>query len=44
MRLGLDLTGVMQLVTERTQDLTGASGAVVEMVESDEMTSSSPCS
>lgn len=36
-RLGLDLEGVMAVVAERTQDLTGASGAVVEMLEGDEM-------
>lgn len=33
----LDLAGVMELVAERAQQLTGASGAVVEMAEADEM-------
>lgn len=36
-RLGLDLEGVIAVVTERTQDLTGASGCAVEMVEGDEL-------
>lgn len=36
-RLGLDLEGVIAVVAERTQDLTGASGSAVEMVEGDEM-------
>lgn len=36
-RLGLDLEGVMAVVADRTQVLTAASGAVVEVVEGDEM-------
>lgn len=34
---GLDLAGVMAVVTERAQLLTGAQGGVVELVEGDEM-------
>jgi diguanylate cyclase (GGDEF)-like protein len=36
-KMGLDLGGVMQLVTQRTQMLTGAAGAVVELAEGNEM-------
>jgi len=36
-RLGLDLGGVMKFVTDRVQDLTCASGAVVELAEEDDM-------
>ena len=36
-QLGLDLGGVMAFVTERVQQLTGASGAIVELAEGDEM-------
>lgn len=36
-RLGLDLEGVIAVVAERTQDLTGASGSAVEMVEGGEL-------
>lgn len=36
-KLGLDLGAVMALVCERTQQLTGASGAVVELAEGDDM-------
>nr|WP_255595120.1 sensor domain-containing diguanylate cyclase [Lysobacter sp. BMK333-48F3] len=36
-RLGLDLGGVMQLVTVRAQTLTGAIGAVVELAEGEDM-------
>ncbi|NUO77971.1 MAG: GGDEF domain-containing protein [Lysobacter sp.] len=36
-RLGLDLGGVMELVTRRAQTLTGAVGAVVELAEGDDM-------
>lgn len=36
-RLGLDLAGVMRLVAERAQRLTGAFGAVVELAEGDDM-------
>jgi hypothetical protein len=34
---GLDLQGVMQMVARDAQALTGASGAVVELAEGDEM-------
>lgn len=36
-KLGLDLNGVMALVAERTQTLTNASGAVVELAEGEDM-------
>lgn len=36
-RMGLDLGAVMQLVTKRTQELTKASGAIVEFAEGEEM-------
>lgn len=36
-KLGLDLGGVMNFVTERVQQLTHADGAVVELAEGDEM-------
>ena len=36
-KLGLDLSGVMNLVTQRAQFLTGASGAAVELAEGSEM-------
>lgn len=36
-QLGVDLAGVMTLVAERTQALTGADGAVVELAEGEEM-------
>ena len=36
-KLGLDLQGVMQVVARDAQALTGASGAVVELAEGDEM-------
>lgn len=36
-KLGLDLQGVMQVVARDAQSLTGASGAVVELAEGDEM-------
>jgi diguanylate cyclase (GGDEF)-like protein len=36
-RLGLDLGGVMTFVTDRVQKLTGAGGAIVELVEGEEM-------
>ena len=36
-RAGLDLGAVMRLITERTQHLTGAEGAVIEMAEGQEM-------
>lgn len=36
-RLGLDLGGVMDLVTRRAQTLTGAVGAVVELAEGEDM-------
>ena len=36
-RLGLDVEGVMAVVAERAQALTGATGAVVEMVEGDNL-------
>ena len=36
-RLGADLGGVMALVTERAQALTGAAGAVVELAEDSDM-------
>jgi diguanylate cyclase (GGDEF)-like protein len=36
-KLGLDLSGVMNLVTQRAQLLTGASGAVIELAEGSEM-------
>jgi len=36
-KMGLDLAGVMELVAQRTQPLTGAAGAVVELAEGDEM-------
>lgn len=37
-RLGLDLLGVMALVAERAQSITGAIGAVVELAKGDDMT------
>jgi diguanylate cyclase (GGDEF)-like protein len=37
MKLGLDLGGVMAFVTDRAQHLTGATGAVVELAEGEEM-------
>ena len=36
-RLGLDLGGVMNLVTQRAQSLTGALGAIIELAEGGEM-------
>ena len=36
-RLGLDLSGLMSLVVNRTLGLTGADGAAVEMAEGDDM-------
>ncbi len=36
-KFGLDLGGVIHFVTERVQSLTGASGAMVELAEGDEM-------
>jgi len=36
-QLGLDLGSVMAFVTERVQQLTGASGAIVELAEGDDM-------
>lgn len=36
-KMGLNLGGVMELVSQRTQLLTGATGAVVELAEGDEM-------
>src|SRR5262245_20830879 len=36
-KLGLDLNGVMTLVAERAQATTGATGAVVELAEGDDM-------
>jgi diguanylate cyclase (GGDEF)-like protein len=36
-KLGLDLPGVMTIVAERSRAITGASGAVVELAEGDEM-------
>jgi diguanylate cyclase (GGDEF)-like protein len=36
-KLGLDLSGVMTLVTEQAQAITSATGAVVEVAEGDEM-------
>jgi diguanylate cyclase (GGDEF)-like protein len=36
-KVGLDLGGVMALVARRAQELTGASGAVVELAEGEEM-------
>jgi diguanylate cyclase (GGDEF)-like protein len=36
-KLGLDLGGVMALVAERTQALTGAAGSVVELAEGEDM-------
>jgi diguanylate cyclase (GGDEF)-like protein len=36
-QLGIDLGGVMALVAERSQFLTGAQGAVVELAEGDDM-------
>lgn len=36
-RLGLDLSGVMQLVTARAPGLVGADGAAVELLEGDEL-------
>ncbi len=36
-RLGLDLPGVMALVAERAQSITGAIGAVVELAEGEDM-------
>lgn len=36
-KLGIDLGGVMSLVVERIQTLTGASGAIVELAEGSEM-------
>ncbi|GAB3552627.1 hypothetical protein GCM10027343_38390 [Noviherbaspirillum agri] len=36
-KMGLDLAGVMELVTQRTRPLTGATGAVVELAEGEDM-------
>jgi diguanylate cyclase len=36
-KLGLDLPGVMELVAERARHIVGASGAVVELAEGDDM-------
>jgi diguanylate cyclase (GGDEF)-like protein len=36
-KLGLDLNGVMALVAERSQVITRATGAIIELVEGDEM-------
>jgi diguanylate cyclase (GGDEF)-like protein len=36
-KLGLDLNGVMTLVAEQARNITGASGAVVELAEGDDM-------
>lgn len=36
-RLGFDLNGVMTLVARRSQEITGANGAVVEIAEGDDM-------
>lgn len=36
-KMGLDLGGVMAMVAQSAQELTGASGAVVELAEGDEM-------
>lgn len=36
-RMGLDLGGVMQLVSQRAQSLTGAAGAVIELAEEGDM-------
>lgn len=36
-RMGLDLGAVMQLVTQQTQELTKAAGAIVEFAEGEEM-------
>lgn len=36
-RMGLDLGAVMQLVTQRTQELTKSAGAIVELAEGEEM-------
>lgn len=36
-KIGLDLGGVMALVVERAQQLVGCDGAVIELVEGDEM-------
>lgn len=36
-RLGLDLAGVMMMVAERAQEITRASGAVVQLVEGDDI-------
>ena len=36
-RLGLDLTGVMDLVAEQARIITKADGAIVELAERDEM-------
>lgn len=36
-RMGLDLGAVMQLVTQQTQALTNAAGAILELVEDEEM-------
>ena len=36
-RMGYDLGGVMSLVAERTLDLAGADGAVIELAEGDQM-------
>jgi diguanylate cyclase (GGDEF)-like protein len=36
-KLGLDLEGVMQMVVQAAQTITGATGAVIELAEGDEM-------
>lgn len=36
-QLGMDLAGIMDLVTRRTQQITRASGASVELIEKDEL-------
>lgn len=36
-RMGLDLGAVMQLVTQQTQELTKAAGAIIELAEGEEM-------
>ena len=42
-RLGVDLGSVMALVSERSQTLTGADGAVIELAEGDEMVYRASC-
>jgi hypothetical protein len=36
-KLGLDLNGVMEMVAQQAQAITGAAGAVVELAEGDDM-------